>query len=193
MLLWVTILFIESTTFTFPVAINVNFNFDRNADDACPYFVGRFIKNTINGESPKWLKNRLLAIGLRPISILVDITNFMTFDLCRPLHVFDAAKIKGDLHIRLAHDQEEFRALDGKTYTLDSEMTVISDSSGPEALGGIMGGERSGTNNSTTDIFQISAFHNLHFRMSLETNKQLHDSNTIPSCFCDCLKRRFLK
>ena len=119
---------------------------------ACPLFVGRMIRGVRNGPSPAWLQNRLKAIGLRPISALVDITNYLTFDLCRPLHVFDAAKLQGDLSLRFARPGEELLALDGRTYRLDDGMTVIADESGPVSLGGIMGGEGTGVTADTTDV-----------------------------------------
>ena len=96
--------------------------------------------------------NRLKAIGLRPISALVDITNYLTFDLCRPLHVFDAAKLEGDLVLRFARPGEELQALDGRTYRLDDGMTVIADAAGPVSLGGIMGGEATGVTEATTEV-----------------------------------------
>ncbi len=102
--------------------------------------------------SPAWLRNRLKAIGLRPISALVDITNYLTFDLSRPLHVFDAAKLEGDLVLRFARLGEELHALDGRTYRLDDGMTVIADATGPVSLGGIMGGEGTGVTEATTEI-----------------------------------------
>jgi phenylalanyl-tRNA synthetase beta chain len=121
--------------------------------DACPLVVGRYFRGVKNGTSPQWLQDRLRAIGLRPISALVDITNYVTFDLARPLHVFDAVKIKGDVTMRLARDGEKVLALDGEEYELDSTMTVIADDKGIEAIGGIMGGEVSGVTEDTTDVF----------------------------------------
>ncbi len=121
--------------------------------EACPFVAGRSFRNVKNGPSPKWLQDRLRAIGLRPISALVDITNFVTFDLGRPLHVFDAGKLAGDLTMRLAEDGEEILALDGKAYTLDSEMVVIADTSAVQGIGGVMGGELSGCTETTTDVF----------------------------------------
>jgi phenylalanyl-tRNA synthetase beta chain len=125
---------------------------------ACPHFTGRLIRGVSNGPSPQWLQKRLTAIGLRPISTLVDITNFFTFDLNRPLHVFDAARIKGDLLIRAAHGGESLQALDGKTYELKPGMTVIADDLGPQSLGGIMGGELSGCDGTTRDVFLEAAY-----------------------------------
>src|SRR5690606_8564809 len=109
--------------------------------EKAPFFAGRVIRNVKNGPSPDWLQKRLTAIGLRPINALVDITNFMTYDRGRPLHVFDAAKVQGNLTVRRARDGEQLLALDGKTYTLDSTTCVIADDNGVESLAGIMGGE----------------------------------------------------
>ena len=143
---------------TFKSPIRVHLDFDKGTEVACPYFVGRFIRAVKNGESPKWLKDKLTAIGLRPISALVDITNLMTMDLGRPLHVFDAAKVEGDIHVRLSKKGEKLLALDGKEYELDGGMTVIADDEKAEALGGVIGGEESGCTEGTVDIFVESAF-----------------------------------
>ncbi|RYI13403.1 MAG: phenylalanine--tRNA ligase subunit beta, partial [Acetobacteraceae bacterium] len=124
----------------------------------CPHFAGRLIRGVKNGPSPDWMQARLKAIGLRPISALVDITNYFTFGLNRPLHVFDAAKVKGDLHIRPARDGETLLALDGKTYALTASQMIIADDHGPESLAGIMGGEASGCSPETTDVFLESAW-----------------------------------
>ncbi|MFB0993695.1 MAG: phenylalanine--tRNA ligase subunit beta [Paracoccaceae bacterium] len=124
----------------------------------CPLFAGRVIKGVTNRTSPAWLQGRLKSIGLRPISALVDITNFFTFALNRPLHVFDAAKVKGNLRIHAAKGGEELLALDGKTYSLSAGQMVISDDQGPKSLAGIMGGEYSGCSESTTDVFLESAY-----------------------------------
>lgn len=134
----------------------------RIADDGnyCPKVTGRLFRNVKNGPSPKWLQDRLTSIGLRPISALVDITNFVTFDLGRPLHVYDADKLKGDPTLRLAKDGEEILALDGKTYRLDSSMTVIADENGPQSIGGIMGGEATGCSDATTNVFLEVALFN---------------------------------
>ena len=128
---------------------------DLPGDDGplCPYVAGRTFRNVKNGPSPRWLQDRLRAIGLRPISALVDITNFVTMDLGRPLHVFDAHKLKGDLTMRLAREGEEILALDGKTYSLDPSMVIIADEVGPHGIGGIMGGEDSGVTEETTEVF----------------------------------------
>lgn len=121
--------------------------------NACPLVVGRYFRNLRNGPSPKWLADRLAAIGLRPISALVDITNYVTFDLGRPLHVFDADRIAGDLTMRMAREGEELLALDGRTYALDPSMVVIADANGPQGIGGVMGGERSGCTPETVSMF----------------------------------------
>ncbi len=124
----------------------------------CPLFAGRVIRGVRNGPSPDWLQQRLKAIGLRPISALVDITNFFTYDLNRPLHVFDAAKVKGGLRIHPATGGESLLALDGKTYSFAPGMMLISDDAGPESIAGIMGGEASGCTEATTDVFLESAY-----------------------------------
>ncbi|WP_298107142.1 phenylalanine--tRNA ligase subunit beta [Bradyrhizobium sp.] len=126
----------------------------------CPGFALRLVRGVRNGPSPKWLQKRLTSIGLRPINALVDITNFMTYDRARPLHVFDAAKVKGDLVVRRGREGETLLALDGRTYTLDSSMCVIADEQGVESLAGIMGGEASGCSEQTTDVLIESALWN---------------------------------
>jgi len=121
---------------------------------ACTWVLGRAVRGLRNGPSPQWLQDRLRAIGLRPISALVDITNFFTFDLGRPLHVFDVAKVKGGtLAMRMAREGEELVALNGKTYALSEEDGVITDAAGAEALGGVVGGEPSGCDETTTECF----------------------------------------
>ncbi|MEZ5763166.1 MAG: phenylalanine--tRNA ligase subunit beta [Xanthobacteraceae bacterium] len=129
-------------------------------ESLCPGFALRLVRGVKNGPSPDWLQKRLTAIGLRPINALVDITNYMTFDRGRPLHVFDAAKVKGDLVVRRAKNGESLLALDGKIYTLDDTMCVIADEAGVESLAGIMGGEASGCSETTTDVLIESALWN---------------------------------
>ena len=125
----------------------------------CPHFAGRVVRGIKNGPSPDWLAARLKAIGLRPISVLVDITNYFTFGLNRPLHVFDVAKVKGGtLRIHPAAGGEAFAALDGKTYALRDGMMAISDAEGVESLAGIMGGMQSGCSDDTTEVFVESAW-----------------------------------
>jgi phenylalanyl-tRNA synthetase beta chain len=126
----------------------------------CPGFALRLVRGVKNGPSPEWLQQRLTSIGLRPINALVDITNFMTYDRARPLHVFDAAKVTGNLTVRRARDGETLLALDGRTYTLDPGICVIADEHGVESLAGIMGGEGSGVSEQTTDVLIESALWN---------------------------------
>ena len=121
-------------------------------DKACPLFISRLVRNVGNGPSPRWLQDRLAAIGLRPISALVDITNFITFDLNRPLHVFDADKIAGDLVVRGARPGESVAALNGKSYALDDEMTVIADDREVLSLGGVIGGDSTGCTETTRNV-----------------------------------------
>jgi len=132
--------------------------YEAKPDSPCPLVVGRHFRGVKNGPSPDWLQRRLKAIGLRPISALVDITNLVTFDLDRPLHVYDAAKISGDLVMRQARDGEQTQALDGKTYTLDPAVSVIADSKGVHGIGGIMGGEETGVQADTTEVFLEAAY-----------------------------------
>jgi phenylalanyl-tRNA synthetase beta chain len=123
----------------------------------CPAFALRLVRGVTNGPSPEWMQKRLRAIGLRPISALVDITNYVTFDRGRPLHVFDFAKVAGDLTVRRAREGESVLALDGKAYALDESMVVIADAKGVESIAGIMGGEHSGCGENTRDVLIESA------------------------------------
>ena len=135
----------------FPCPVSVKLDFGQT-HSLCPAFALRLVRGVKNGPSPEWLQKRLKAIGLRPINALVDITNFITYDRGRPLHVFDAKKVKGNLTVRRAQNGEQVLALDGKTYTLDQAMCVIADDQGVESLAGIMGGEASGCDETTTDV-----------------------------------------
>ncbi len=135
----------------------VKLDFPPDQSKACPAFSGRTIRNIRNGQSPEWMQRRLRAIGLRPISALVDITNYLTFDLCRPLHVFDVDKLRGDLTVRPAKDGEKFAALNDKEYLLQTGMTVICDDSGVLSLAGVMGGSSTGCGAATTSVFIESA------------------------------------
>ncbi|MFY9698426.1 MAG: phenylalanine--tRNA ligase subunit beta [Rhodoplanes sp.] len=137
----------------FPCPVSVNIE----APDLCPAFALRLVRGVKNGPSPDWLQRRLTAIGLRPINRLVDITNFVTYDRARPLHVFDAAKVRGNLTVRRARAGESLLALDGKSYALDDTMCVIADEQGVESLAGIMGGEATGCSDATTDVLIESA------------------------------------
>jgi phenylalanyl-tRNA synthetase beta chain len=137
-----------------PVDVQLDFG---DTPSLCPGFALRLVRGVKNGPSPKWMQQRLLAIGLRPINALVDITNYMTFDQGRPLHVFDAAKVKGNLTVRRAREGETLLALDTRTYTLTPDMCVIADDNGVESIAGVMGGEHSGCDENTTDVLIESA------------------------------------
>ena len=131
---------------------------DEDTRDACPVFYGRLIRGVKNGPSPRWLQDRLKAIGLRPISFLVDVTNYFTFDRNRPLHVFDADKVTGALRVHRATGGEVLEALDERSYTLQPGMVVISDDRGVQSLGGVMGGEATGVDETTVNVFLEAAW-----------------------------------
>ncbi|HEY1453694.1 MAG TPA: phenylalanine--tRNA ligase subunit beta [Roseiarcus sp.] len=141
----------------FDCPTRVHLDFASADQHLCPAFALRLVRGVTNGASPEWMQKRLRAIGLRPISALVDITNYITFDRGRPLHVFDFAKVKGDLAVRRAHPGESVLALDGKSYALDETMVVIADANGVESIAGIMGGEHSGCDETTRDVLIESA------------------------------------
>ncbi len=145
---------------SFKSPLDVRFDFASGLEGACPMFVGRYIKGVNNAPSPKWMQDRLLSIGLRPISALVDMTNYLTIDLNRPVHVFDADKVVGDhLWLRTGCDGAMFGALNGKEYVLDGEMTAIGDETGVLSLAGVMGGESSGCTEETSNVFiEIALF-----------------------------------
>ncbi|MCE8507055.1 phenylalanine--tRNA ligase subunit beta [Ruegeria pomeroyi] len=140
--------------FDCPIKVTI----DEDTRDGCPLFTGRLIRDVRNGPSPQWLQDQLRAIGLRPISALVDITNYMTYDHNRPLHVFDADKVKGNLRVHRAAGGETLKALDEKEYTFQPGMMVISDDEGPESIAGIMGGEATGCTEDTVNVFLESAY-----------------------------------
>jgi phenylalanyl-tRNA synthetase beta chain len=140
----------------FPCPVGVSIDADTR-EHGCFVFAGRVIRGVRNGPSPQWLQDRLRAIGLRPISALVDITNFFTHDRNRPLHVFDAAKVSGDLRVHRARGGETLTGLDEKEYTFSPGQVVISDASGVESIGGIMGGMATGCTEETTDVFLEAA------------------------------------
>jgi len=144
---------IESVKGDFPCPVTIK----TDVPDACPAFVGRVIKGVKNGPSPQWLQDQLKAIGLRPISALVDITNFITYDRARPLHFYDVAKLKGGITVRMGKD-EKFDALDDKSYIASSDDTAICDESGILGLGGIVGGTTTGCDEGTTDILIECAY-----------------------------------
>jgi phenylalanyl-tRNA synthetase beta chain len=141
----------------FDCPVGVRLDFAPKDKHLCPAFALRLVRGVKNGPSPDWMQRRLRAIGLRPISALVDITNYLTFDRGRPLHVFDAAKVSGDLTVRRARKDESLLALDGRTYALDETMVIIADESGVESIAGVMGGEHSGCNENTRDVLIESA------------------------------------
>ncbi len=149
---------VEPVKGSFPSPIEIGLKFEQGTEDACPMFTGRVIRGLKNGPSPDWLQKRLKAIGLRPINALVDITNYVSYDRARPLHVYDASKLKGQIHARLGKKGEEFEALDGETYKVDEDMCVIADDAGVIGFGGVMGGMSTGSTEATTDVFIESAY-----------------------------------
>ncbi|MWD27140.1 phenylalanine--tRNA ligase subunit beta [Aquicoccus sp. SCR17] len=142
----------------FACPIKVSIDEDTLGEGGCHVFAGRVVRGVKNGPSPAWLQDRLRAIGLRPISALVDITNFFTYDLNRPLHVFDADKVQGDLRIHRTKGGETLLGLDEKEYTFAPGMVVISDDKGVESIGGIMGGDETGCTPETTNVFIEAAY-----------------------------------
>jgi len=143
---------------SFANPVRIALEFDTDAANACPIFAGRVIKGVTNGQSPDWLQRRLKAIGLRPINALVDITNYIAYDRGRPLHVYDVDRLKGPIRARLGQKGEAFKALDGKTYEVDGDACVIADESGALGLGGVIGGEDTGSTEATTNVFIESAY-----------------------------------
>ena len=174
--------------FACPVAIRL----DLTPDDRylAPAFGLRLVRGVRNGASPAWMQRRLRAIGLRPISALVDITNYLTFDRGRPLHVFDAARVAGNVVVRRARAGEQLAALDGKTYGLDPAILVIADDTGPESLAGIMGGEASGCSEATTDVLIESALWDpanvaqTGRRLGLNTDARYRFERGVDPAFC---------
>lgn len=138
--------------------INIRLEFTPETDSACPVFAGRLVKGVVNGPSPEWMQRRLKAVGLRPINALVDVTNYISQDRGRPLHVYDADKLSGTIRARLGKAGEKFLALDGKEYAVDDTMCVIADDKGPLGLGGVIGGEASGSTEATTSVLIESAW-----------------------------------
>jgi phenylalanyl-tRNA synthetase beta chain len=147
---------VEAIAGRFPCPIGVTI--DDDVARGAPLFCGRLIRGVRNGPSPGWLQRRLRAIGLRPISALVDITNFVTYDRNRPLHAFDADKVRGGLRVRWARPGERLLALDGREYAFEPDMMVIADEGGPESVAGIMGGEPTGCTEATVNVFIESAY-----------------------------------
>ncbi len=147
-----------------PIAVHLDF---AEENPPCPHFIGRHFRGVKNGPSPAWMQHRLRAVGARPISALVDITNYIMFSFNRPLHVFDAQKVHGDIHVRYAHPGEKLLALDGNTYELDESMVVIADEERAEAIGGVIGGEESGCTEETTEVFlEVAYFDPINIAMT---------------------------
>ena len=138
-------------TFASPITVTIT-------DDNCKQFIGRYIRGVKNGPSPAWMQERLIAAGLRPISALVDITNYLNIGACRPLHVFDADKLTGNLVVRSAHAGEKLAALDEKEYTLSEGQVVIADDAGAQSIGGVMGGTPTGVTGETVNVFLEAAW-----------------------------------
>lgn len=142
----------------FESPVDIQLEFSPDAADACPVFAGRYVRGVTNGPAPAWMQKRLKAAGLRPISALVDMTNYVSLDRGRPLHVYDADKLQGHIRARLGKAGEEFEALDNKSYVSDNEMCVIADDSGPLGFGGIIGGESTGCTPETKNVLIECAY-----------------------------------
>jgi len=159
------------------------------APQACPMFAGRFIRGVKNGPSPAWLQQRLRAIGQKPISALVDITNLITHDRSRPLHVYDAAKLNGVVRARMGKEGESFKALNGNVYNITPAMCVIADDERVLGLGGVIGGEYSGVSETTTDIlvecalFDPTMIHQVGRALTLTTDAQYRFARGVDSAF----------
>jgi len=148
---------VERIEGVFDCPVPVVLEFGEADKQVCPAFAGRLVRGVKNGISPPWLQNRLRAIGLRPINALADITNFIAYDRGRPLHVYDADKLKGTVHARMGRAGESFGALDGNSYRVDDRMCVIADDNGVLGLGGIIGGISTGCTRETQNVFIESA------------------------------------
>jgi len=149
---------VEPVAGKFASSKRISLDFTPENKNACPLFAGRLIRNVKNGPSPKWVQDRLKAVGMKSISALVDATNLIAQDRGRPLHVFDADKLSGNLRARMAREGEQVLALDGKSYTLDSETVVIADDKTAQGIAGVMGGMESGCSLETTSVFIESAW-----------------------------------
>jgi phenylalanyl-tRNA synthetase beta chain len=148
-------------------------------DKACPDFHGVYLRDVKNGPSPQWVQRRLEAIGLRPINALVDVTNYLSYDLCRPLHVFDADQLSGNITVRLSKPGEKLAALNDKNYELDDQMTVIADANGVLALGGVIGGKASGCTEATTNVLiECAAFDPIRTALTGRKLQILSDART---------------
>jgi phenylalanyl-tRNA synthetase beta chain len=149
---------VEPVAGIFPSPKKISLDFAPEDKDACPIFAGRLIRNVRNRPSPQWVQDRLKAVGMKSISALVDATNLIAQDRGRPLHVFDADKLSGNMHARMAKPGEEVVALDGQTYALDGETVVIADDAVVLSIAGVMGGQDSGCSLETTNVFIESAW-----------------------------------
>ncbi|MFA5899172.1 MAG: phenylalanine--tRNA ligase subunit beta, partial [Hyphomicrobium sp.] len=149
---------IEGAEGNFDSPVDVALAFSKDTADACPVFAARYVRGVKNGASPAWLQQRLKAVGMRPINALVDVTNYISQDRGRPLHVYDADKLKGGVTVRLGKAGEKFLALDGKEHAVDETMCVIADDAGPLGLGGVIGGEESGSTDATVNVLIESAY-----------------------------------
>ena len=136
----------------FDSPVSIELKFEDGDTSPCPMFTGIYVRGVKNGPSPEWLQRRLTAIGLRPINILVDITNYVAYDRGRPLHVYDADKLNGNMRIRLGREGESLLALDGKSYDFDDDVCVIADDAGPVCIGGVIGGEATGSSEDTINV-----------------------------------------
>lgn len=149
---------IQAPKASFDCPVRIELEFPKEHASACSLFVARYVRGVANRASPPWLRQRLIAIGLRPIDALVDITNYIAFDRARPLHVYDADKLAGSVRARLGRKGERFDALDGKNYEVDEDMCVIADDNGVLGLGGIIGGESSAIDANSTNVLIESAY-----------------------------------
>ncbi len=144
---------------SFESPVDIKLDFDETTRDACPLFIGRYFRGLVNGSSPHWMQQKLIAVGLRPISALVDITNWVTLDVGRPAHIYDADKLTGHIGARISKPGEKFLALNDKKYETDGEMTAIVDDGGLLGLGGIIGGESTSADDGTQNGFlEIALF-----------------------------------
>jgi len=138
--------------------VDIRLELPKEARDACPCFAGRYLRGVKNGAAPAWMQQRLKAVGLRPINALVDVTNYISLDRGRPLHVYDAEKLQGVIRARLGRKGEKFAGLDGKTYAVDETMCVIADDRAVLGFGGILGGEETGVTTDTRNILIECAY-----------------------------------
>ena len=142
----------------FRCPIEIKLEFPAEAANACPCFAGRYIRGVSVGQAPAWMQQRLTAVGLRPINALVDVTNYVSLDRGRPLHVYDADKLNGAIRARLGRQGESFLGLDGKTHLVDESMCVIADERAVLGFGGILGGADTGVTSASKNILIECAY-----------------------------------